>query len=250
MIVSHNSNELETHPICGLLIYAMKQPLHNEVKSLVITKHHLKLHNGRPELGEVQHFSESELGDMLRAIEAREDDGVGLIPPNLLFQQGHLTAWYVSGSKRDMWIQNHNDTSRLMSLKVIWPNLIFIVTGETLRVFSYLGTQRPTEQTQLFHAPLMNIGSDGRVCLGTATHPRKRGIASIPEWEGVMFNTRFSHTNHPHTLRVKGKGTISNEQHTQFWQSKASSLTKVKASELQPYHRKLGEILQWTRHNG
>lgn len=250
MIIPDNTHELEAHPLFGLLIFGMKQPYHGGLDSLMITKHQLQLHNGRPVLGEVQHFSEEDLGELLRAIEARDGSGVGLIPSNLLFQRGNLNAWYVPGTKRDMWIQPSKGDKRLMSLKVVWPNLIFITGASSLSVFAYIGHKRPTEHTPLYHAPLMNVGDNGLVCLGDSTAPKNRGLDSIPEWEAIMFNTRFSHTNHSYTLRVKGAEKVSDQQHIEFWRSKASSQSKVKASELQPYHRNLGDLLQWMQLHG
>lgn len=146
----------------------------------------------------------------------------GVLPANVLqFDQTKLT-WWVKGRRRAMWLAeyrgSHNRTRRLM---VPWPSLVFHVSKQRgLSVFAIRGYRRPGERSRLYHAPLGNIYRDGRVCLGNAK-PGDLGLGSIPVWEEAIFDTRFAHINHEHTLTAKAcerkRDDISETAHRRFW---------------------------------
>ena len=71
------------------------------------------------------------------------------------------------------------------NFSIIYPALLFCLEKDKqeepngLIVFALPSNQRPNENTHLYHAPLMNIYSNGVVCQGNATLPKK--ITSITE---------------------------------------------------------------------
>ena len=115
-----------------------------------------------------------------------------------------------------------------------------------LIVFALPSNQRPNENTHLYHAPLMNIYSNGVVCQGNATLPKK--IISIAECmndvEKTVLASNFTHVNLEKTLNAKEVVTTQNL--LAFWSAKANTKSlrnaKVRMRELTRFMR-LGEFL-------
>lgn len=114
------------------------------------------------------------------------------------------------------------------SVSVKWPHLVFIASEQNLRVFAVLGNKRPTPETKLYHAPLMNIFSDGRLCFGSAVRPDRITVDSIPEWSAAIFDSRFSHVNHQRTI----KGASTSAEHARWWRNRNGEDKTPKASDL------------------
>ncbi|BFM45040.1 hypothetical protein CFS9_36810 [Flavobacterium sp. CFS9] len=101
--------------------------------------------------------------------------------------------WYTKPQKRTLhFIESLGIADGRASL----PAMIWQATRNGLRVFAVVGNRRPTENTPLFHAPLLNIYEDGRVCMGSVSI-RIKNSASLEEftgaWEDYFFNSYFSH---------------------------------------------------------
>ena len=84
------------------------------------------------------------------------------------------------------------------------PGLIFAAKEQNLWVFAVKGNSRPTLDTPLFHAPLMNCWEDGRVCLGTMALPEDTLAASVSKWETSFWESNFSHPNHAKPVKYRG----------------------------------------------
>ena len=76
------------------------------------------------------------------------------------------------------------------------PSLIFVAKDQSLCVYAIKGDSRPTVDTPLFIAPLMNCWDDGRVCLGSMPLPDTTLADSITKWERSFWESNFSHPNH------------------------------------------------------
>lgn len=86
------------------------------------------------------------------------------------------------------------------------PALIWCANKQHLKIYAIDSNHRPTEDTQLFHAPFFNVYDSGSVCMGTVDTKIKKS-ASLEEftatWENCFFNSYFSHLMYNHNP-IKG----------------------------------------------
>lgn len=150
-----------------------------------------------------------------------------LLPANVVAYSKNLMAWTTNARKARMWF---NVGGRHLGFRVTWPPMFWIVDRqrESLRVFALGSAKRPTAQTRLYHAPLMNIGADGVLCEGTARLPKTLSIAEIGEIEACVFDSCFTHTNHTGTL----KGGADDRTHLAYWRNKERTCARVKVGDL------------------
>ncbi|AXV67705.1 hypothetical protein D0907_20465 (plasmid) [Pseudoalteromonas lipolytica] len=183
-----------------------------------------------------------------KKIETKTDD-LELLPSNVILNNSKALVWHKPSHKGIFWYRSHNAKTEF---SIIYPALLFCLEkgkqGEPngLIVFALPSNQRPNENTHLYHAPLMNIYSNGVVCQGNATLPKK--IISIAECmndvEKTVLASNFTHVNHEKTL--KAKGVVTTQNLLAFWSAKANtkslSNAKVRMRELNRFMR-LGEFL-------
>ena len=62
------------------------------------------------------------------------------------------------------------------------PSLVFAQSGTNLSVCAVAGDQRPTNDSQVFHAPMFNTYTNGGVCLGDVS------LRSITKWAEMDAN--------------------------------------------------------------
>lgn len=196
----------------------------NSQFSYEITQHEINELRGGYYLGPGRAFNLSDLDTLITILNNSESEGERLIlPENLLLQGANELAWYLPGAIRPMWF---NLGERQTKLNVPWPALLFHVQGGALRVVA-LGKQgRPQVSDPVYQAPLMNIDEHGVVCTGGAVLPKGCMVEHMKAWEGVMFNTFFTHTNMDHTLRIKDNKEVDDKTHLKFWRKLAREKTK------------------------
>lgn len=144
------------------------------------------------------------------------------LPSNILAISARSIVWHVPAKVAPMYFQIKGKSTRLM---VPWPHLVFKVTERVLSVAAVSVKGRPGPGSRLFHAPLMNIWHDSRVCTGSATAPTGWMVEHCRGWENIIYKTNFSHVNHDRTLLLHGgeKKAVSNSQHLSFWKGLAKS---------------------------
>lgn len=136
------------------------------------------------------------------------------LPPEVISYSAAQLAWMVPGRVRPMWFRVGKRTLRL---EVPWPNLLFRVDRGSLEVAAFKRATRPTADTPLYHAPLMNIHSHTALCPGNALLPQGCSLAHRAQYEAAVFDTNFTHVNHHHTLALDGRKSTSTTQHRRFW---------------------------------
>lgn len=220
-------------------------------ESLAISRHPVLRCDGKPHIGAGAPFAASDLAQLTAILSDTNVNEGMLLPTNLLGRSvGHL-CWYVPGKIRPMWFAVGDKTVRL---NVPWPNLVFLVKDGKLSVAAYKGTRRPGANTRLFHAPLSNIYAATNVCIGSATVPADMSLQSMAGWEGVIFDTRFSHVNHTATLKLLRRGqpvsSVSTTQHVAFWKkldkagkSAEGAVARFPAEHLVPLNLNLSDYL-------
>ncbi|QLG46604.1 hypothetical protein [Costertonia aggregata] len=123
----------------------------------------------------------------------------GMLPRNLIhfdFKGNFQLIWYVHPKQRMLYFDAQTG---IPSGKYPLPKLIFKLEGNSLKVFALNRKESLTEDTSLYHAPLLNIGSHGKVCMGNAS----MDYDEFEYYEDVMgfveqqfFRSVFTDTHH------------------------------------------------------
>lgn len=132
-----------------------------------------------------------------------------VIPANVLVANDSLLAWWMPEGVQlmsfDVSMHNTPGKSRLQGLtgKVPTPALVFAIRRnraaggafQGLYVYALEKNQRPTTETLLFRAPLLNVGENGDVCWGDGVKPSGKTVKDIPAWQALFFSSVFTHYN-------------------------------------------------------
>jgi hypothetical protein len=129
----------------------------------------------------------------------------GLLPPNVLALGAELAMWWLPPGERTFYFQsNEKGGIGHRTGKGFHPGLVFVAGGTSMWVFAVKGSERPSEQTHLCHAPMMNIYEDGRLCTGSMPLPNDALAECLPAWTESFFKSAFTHPNQTKALRYKG----------------------------------------------
>lgn len=155
------------------------------------------------------------------------NDDLCVLPSEVFISNQHIFAWHTVSRCAPMWF---SVGGRQFALRVQWPHLVWIANrrDRSLRVFAVGRSSRPTLDTILYHAPLMNIGGNGRLCEGSAKLPRQLDEGHLREIEACVFESNFTHINHAATL----KGAEDNKTHVAFWRNKERLDDAIKVKDL------------------
>lgn len=128
----------------------------------------------------------------------------GFLSPNILHVDVHggRVIWYTPPQLRPL---HFVDSLDIPSGKAQVPGMIWQATKHRLNVWTVQGSERPEAKTKLFVAPYFNVGgSSGSVCIGSA-RPEIADTATleafVQAWEGMFFNSYFSHANYAELAR-------------------------------------------------
>jgi PRTRC genetic system protein B len=132
-----------------------------------------------------------------------------VIPANVLVANDSLLAWWMPEGTQlmsfDVSMHDLAGKSRLQGVSgnVPTPALVFAMMRnrnaggafEGLFVYALEKSERPTSETLLFRAPLLNVGEDGSVCWGDGVKPAGKTVKDIPSWQALFFSSVFTHYN-------------------------------------------------------
>jgi PRTRC genetic system protein B len=165
-------------------------------------------------------------------------DAPCLLPDNVFVSNGRMFAWVTTSRHAPMWFSING---RQWAHRVDWPHLLWIAYKDRprLRVFALGRASRPRLDTVVYHAPLMNIGSDGSLCEGTARLPRRMDESRLADIESCIYDSNFTHVNHDKTL----KGRPGNREHIAYWGDQEKLAASVKVADL-VRRGTLAEVLQ------
>lgn len=160
----------------------------------------------------------------------KEQAGLEIMPEGVLHAGPDHCMWMVPSAVRPMtlWM---ND--QYVTRDVCWPTLVMQAYNRALYIAALPGTGRPDAGTPLFHAPLGNIYATSELCLGDCAPPAGCQVRDIAEWNRIVYDTAFSHTNH--TNAMTGKDTMK------FWAAKRKKPIPVPSKALTPMRLTLGE---------
>lgn len=171
------------------------------------------------------------------------DDESHWIDPNLLYSNESLLIWQSKAQQRTLWFL----TGQRIKIQAHTPSLIFVLDRKNrkLGVFCHKSKSRPTPDTKLYNAPLMNISLDGNLCLGNAPLPSYLNSDSPKlrqQCEAVLFESNFSHVNNNSTF--KQKKPVTSQAHIAFWKKLEKENRAPKACELVESKMTLNKIIK------
>lgn len=128
-------------------------------------------------------------------------DDAGFVPKGVFYMTQSWIGWEVPARPALLRIKR----SEIM---VPMPRLLMFSNGADFRVCAVRHRAKLEPKTPVFHAPLLNVYSDGRVCWGSVQTPKTSSVHQIDQkaWESALFDSIGTHINHPHTLTLTGDG--------------------------------------------
>tara|TARA_B100001059_G_C17685305_1_gene501997 strand:+ start:121 stop:876 length:756 start_codon:yes stop_codon:yes gene_type:complete len=160
------------------------------------------------------------------------DDETNWVDTDVLYTSDALLIWYAPAQLRTLWFTSGEEK---FSIRVHTPSFVFSLNrnARRLNVFACKSKSRPTPDTKLYNAPLMNVSQSGDLCLGSAKLPDNLQSDSKKlrkACEAALFDTNFSHVNNYETFKSKKKVTTAG--HIAFWKKLEKENRAPKASEL------------------
>jgi len=149
-------------------------------------------------------------------VDMKQKRAIHILPENVIAQGDDSLVWHVPGKVRAMLFKHGKKITRMA---VPYPSLIFKVIDNSLSVAASKFKRKPNANDIIYHSPLMNVYSDGRVCVGSADCPCDSDIESMAGWESVIFKTIYTHTNHDRCLLNKPQTSTTTDQLYSFWKS-------------------------------
>ncbi len=156
----------------------------------------------------------------------------GLLPPRTVF-------WSRAGDQDRIGIYRPARVQEVVraeagKLTIPLPPLLFIGHGANYRVYALKGIP-DSDGRALFHAPLPNVGTNGRVCRGDVAFPICCGATIRPALE-LLLSSRFN--NH----EVEGKSRRRPDDVRMLWQEIAGR-RRFPVGDLVPMGLSLGEVI-------
>lgn len=173
-----------------------------------------------------------------------------VIPSNVLVGNDSLLAWWMPEGVQlmsfDVSMHDHGGKSRLQGVtgKVPTPALVFAMRRNRTAGGAFLGlyifalekSERPTSETLLSRAPLLNVGEGGDVCWGDGVKPAGKTVKDIPAWQALFFSSVFTHYNG--TVPIVGE-----DPYAFIADLMKKEATKFPTESLKPMKRTLGSML-------
>lgn len=192
-------------PILGLVVYESKDDFTTKSK-FYIESHDIedgKVMQGKPLLqSTIQSIVDTFFDERNSAALVS-----GMMPENLLsftYLPGgnYKMVWYRPAEERFI---HFVPTLKINSTKAYVPATLYVVQGNSLKVFALKSNNRPRESTKLYYPPYLNTSDGGSVCLGNAKikKPSIKTYENLMKyWEDLFWLSEFSHINGSHNKTV------------------------------------------------
>lgn len=132
-----------------------------------------------------------------------------LIAENVLFASDDMLMWWTPAQPRVCWfdIGWHRDEEGSTALQGVsgqlpMTALVWVLdrtpgkgVAQGMHVYGLCENKRPTAETALYRAPLLNVGDSGAICWGTGAVPKSRTQSDINQWVEAFFGSVFTHYN-------------------------------------------------------
>ena len=154
---------------------------------------------------------------------------VVMLNPRVLAITARLIVWDLPAGVRPLNIAlPGGDPS---SLLVPWPRMLLgaLVSQNGQKLLHAVAIKRqgrPREDSPLFHAPLMNTDSVGRIHLASDTDLPEVEPSQIDIWDKALLGYQFSVVGHDRTIRPDGMvatAAVNSYHHARCWRQIARS---------------------------
>lgn len=216
-------------PITGLTLV-------NSPVGLLAFRHDFEVdENGEPHLQPGVTISLGDLKSLLLQVTGEDVSGQ-FISHDIFFMGENLVGWRVPEQVRTI---KFNVRGVKFSITCPMPAFAVVSNGDRIKVCA-IKDQKITEETECYHAPLMNFFADGTMCQGSvpkpSTHPKDNRYA----WESMIFSSYFSHISHKQLIAGKD---VSNESYIHLLKSLVGK-RKFPASALVSMRTTMKEFLR------
>ena len=131
----------------------------------------------------------------------------GFIPENVIYADSvkEKIIWFEDAKVRKLLHTKNKNSGNFAC-----PNLVFCLTGNSLRVFA---VKQKTKQAKLYQAPFTNLTGHG-VCMGSAQIKANNLVYwedVITEVQNKFWNSLFSHDHNEYTLLGKDQKKFNNK---------------------------------------
>ena len=188
---------------------------------MLVAEHRLYQREGEVRLGSGQIIGPERIGQIVRELDEKASRKLAetVLPPQVIAQGDDMVAWHTPSQQRAMFFAVHGEGS--FALQVAWPALLCVARGSHLWLAALASDTRPSGDTPIFFAPLMNQTATSGMCSGSIPMPPRATVENIPAFERAIYETNFSHVNGSNHLRYRGLSSesdaISNADHVAFW---------------------------------
>ena len=217
----------------------------DSAKASYVTHHNIDS-NGRIEAGEFvspESVLEMTQKALTETVQLRQAQRVDFIPEHLLVDKPTKTVWYRPSCKRDLLFK-FGSNGKQHRIKACLPALLFIRKQYVLTIFALNSDARPTLNSEIFHAPLMNVNATGDLCLGDARLPEvfAGDEDTLLKSEDCFFGCYSGHINHSHTLNIK-ETVSTNDLFKYFVEQEKQGVEQFDTSVLKSTKTFLKEII-------
>ncbi len=179
------------------------------------TLHAVDYYAGRPQVREGRLLTHQDVMDLLeRMASMKPKEALQVIDKRVIASGDDTLVWYESAQVRPIYFRIGRKNQKFT---VPWPTLIFKAKGRSISVVASRFKRPPKLSEKIYHAPLMNVYQNTSVCTGSAICPDETTPASLSQWNTVIYDSNFTHTNHDHTLRQPGNKETTTPALHQFW---------------------------------
>jgi PRTRC genetic system protein B len=165
-------------------------------------------------LGPGQLLERERLDEVLRSLQSAPDTRRQLIPPGMLFGDNSMLLWYAPACTREIYFSTADKEFQtdVSGKKVAHPPLLFMAKPSLLSVWALSIDTRPDSNTVAQIAPYYNLYGNASMCRGDVKLPSTLLPSTIPEWEKIFYDSRFTHSN-----LHSGKSTTHKGGHHGLW---------------------------------
>jgi PRTRC genetic system protein B len=192
--------------------------------------------SGKPMIGEGVTLTSSVVTNLLMRM--RKTRKAGILPEHVLTIGENLTIWWTPPQKRTAWFKTKDEELNQAPISVFYPAFLYVLVGRSMSIYAFKGKKRPTVDTPLFHAPLMNIFERGGVCTGNVDFPKSVNLGKLDLWEKALLDSYFTHSNH--SRNIKG---IKGGMPQLLKNMKAGQYNSFPANCLSPFGLTLGKLI-------
>ncbi|MGV3720869.1 MAG: PRTRC system protein B [Actinomycetota bacterium] len=121
-----------------------------------------------------------------------------ILPEHVLYLDSARALWFRQSARRPIFFSTGKKEfdEAMRNRQALYPHLLFLALPRSLYVWALADGERPTVDTPLYRAPLLNLYSEGHMCAGTAKLPLEINVSTIQVAEKAFFETLFTHSNY------------------------------------------------------